>query len=111
MELNLDDINVSSLTKMDLSAMLYDQLGVNKREASELVDAFFGIITDRLVTGEDVKLTDFAVFLVKSKLSRPGRNPKTGATVQIAPRRIVTFQQGPKLKARLNESLINDSPA
>jgi integration host factor subunit alpha len=104
MQLTLDDIDLSSLTRADLCSLLFDQLGVNKREASDLVDAFFSIISDRLIAGEDVRLSDFAAFQVKSKLSRPGRNPKSGATVQIAPRRVVTFQSGPKLKARLNGS-------
>jgi integration host factor subunit alpha len=104
MGLTLDDIDLSSLTKADLCSLLFDKLGVNKREASDMVDTFFSIISDRLVAGEDVRLADFAAFQVKTKSSRPGRNPRTGEIVLIAPRRVVTLQSGPKLKARLNTS-------
>jgi integration host factor subunit alpha len=85
--------------------LLFDQLGLNKREALDWVDTFFSIISDRLVAGEDVHLSGFAAFQVKSKSSRPGRNLKTGETVQIAPRSVVTFQSGQKLKSRLNSTV------
>jgi integration host factor subunit alpha len=104
MQLALDTIDLSSLTKADLGAMLFDQLGVNKREAGDLVDSFFQIITDRLAAGEEVKLADFAGFQVRVKAPRPGRNPRTGEEVEIARRRVVTFQSGPKLKERLKAS-------
>lgn len=101
MQFTLDDIDLSSLTKASLGALLFDQIGLNKREAGDVVDAFFAIITERLVAGEDVKITDFAAFQVRTKAPRPGRNPKTGEAVEIARRRVVTFQPGPKLKDRL----------
>jgi integration host factor subunit alpha len=104
MQLTLDNIDLPSLTKANLGAMLYDQLGLNKREAGDLVDAFFEIITDRLASGEEVKLADFAGFQVRKKAPRPGRNPRTGEEVEIAGRRVVTFQTGPKLKERLKAS-------
>jgi integration host factor subunit alpha len=101
MKLDLDSLDLTSLTKANLGAILFDQLGGSKREAADLVDAFFEIISERLVSGEDVKLADFAGFQVRVKAPRPGRNPRTGEEVQIAGRRVVTFQTGPKLKARL----------
>jgi integration host factor subunit alpha len=107
MQLSLDDIGLTSLTKANLCAMLFDQLGVNKREAADIVDSFFEIISGRLVAGEDVRLADFATFAVKEKSSRPGRNPKTGACVQIPPRSVVTFQPGPKLKSKVNGKSLN----
>ena len=77
MELARDNIDPTSLTKADLGAMLFDQLGLNKREAGDLVDAFFEIIMERLAAGEEVKLADFAGFQVRKKAPRPGRNPRT----------------------------------
>lgn len=111
MQFTLDDIDLSSLTKANLGALLFDQLGLNKREAGDLVDAFFGIITERLVAGEEVKLSDFAAFQVRTKAPRPGRNPKTGEVVEIAGRRVVTFQAGTKLKARLKEGIQSENPS
>jgi len=104
MHLALHNIDLTSLTKADLGALLFDQIGLNKREAGDLVDAFFAIITERLVAGEEVKLADFAGFQVRLKAPRPGRNPRTGEEVEIARRRVVTFQSGPKLKERLKAS-------
>ena len=71
------------------------------------MDSFFEIISGRLVAGEDVRLADFATFVVKTKSSRPGRNPKTGAVVQIPPRSVVKFQPGPKLKSKVNGKSLN----
>ena len=107
MQLSLDDIGFTSFTKANLCAMLFDQLGVNKREASDIMNSFFGIISDRLVAGEEVRLSDFATFVVKAKSSRAGRNPKTGAAVQIPPRSVVKFQPGPKLKSKVNRKSLN----
>lgn len=102
MPLSLDTIDLTSLTKAGLCTILFDQLGVNKRESADIVDAFFEIISQRLIAGDDVRLSDFAAFVVKGKSSRPGRNPRTGAVVQIPPRSVVTFQPGPKLKNSVN---------
>ena len=107
MQLSFDDIGLTSLTKSNLCAILFEQLGVNKREASDIVDSFFEIISGRLVAGEEVRLSDFATFVVKAKSSRPGRNPKTGASVQIPPRSVVKFQPGPKLKSKVNGKSLN----
>lgn len=106
MQFSLDDIDVTSLTKSQLGALLFDQLGLNKREAGDVVDTFFAIIAERLVAGEEVKLSDFAGFQVRTKAPRPGRNPKTGEAVEIAKRRVVTFQPGPKLKERLKSGTL-----
>jgi integration host factor subunit alpha len=109
MKLALDSIDLTSLTKANLNKLLLDQLGGTQREAADLVDAFFEIITERLVAGEEVKLTDFAGFQVRTKAARPGRNPRTGEQVKIAKRRVVTFQSGPKLKARLKSSILHQT--
>ena len=105
MEMTLDDIDLPSLTKSTLNAILVDKLGLNKREAGDMVDAFFTIITEQLVAGDEVKISDFASFIVRTKAPRPGRNPRTGEEVKIEGRSVVTFQSGPKLKARLQSSI------
>jgi integration host factor subunit alpha len=102
MPLSLNAIDLTSLTKAGLCTILFDQLGVNRREAADMVDAFFEIISQRLVAGEVIRLSDFATFAVKAKSSRPGRNPRTGAIIEIPPRAVVSFQPGPKLKNRVN---------
>ena len=92
---------MSALTKADLAEMLFDELGLNKREAKEIVESFFEEIRSALEGNEQVKLSGFGNFELRDKNSRPGRNPKTGEEIPISARRVVTFKPGQKLKARV----------
>ena len=93
-----------ALTKADLAEALFDQLGLNKREAKEFVDLFFEEIRTSLETGEQVKLSGFGNFELRDKNQRPGRNPKTGEEIPISARRVVTFRPGQKLRLRVEAS-------
>ena len=90
-----------ALTKASLAEMLFDELGLNKREPKEFVEQFFEQVRIALENGEDVKLSGFGNFILRSKSERPGRNPKTGEEIPISARRVVTFRPGQKLKARV----------
>ncbi|MDG2315644.1 MAG: integration host factor subunit alpha [Gammaproteobacteria bacterium] len=90
-----------ALTKADMTESLFGELGLNKREARELVDTFFEDLRVALETGEQVKLSGFGNFDLRDKDQRPGRNPKTGQEIPITARRVVTFRAGQKLKARV----------
>ncbi|HMM75094.1 MAG TPA: integration host factor subunit alpha [Gammaproteobacteria bacterium] len=90
-----------ALTKADMAERLFDDLGLNKREAKELVEAFFEEIRSSLEQGQQVKLSGFGNFDLRNKNQRPGRNPKTGEEIPISARRVVTFRPGQKLKARV----------
>ena len=92
---------MGALTKADLAEHLFDQLGLNKREAKEVVELFFEEISRSLEDNVQVKLSGFGNFELKEKKERPGRNPKTGEDVRISARRVVTFHAGQKLKARV----------
>ncbi len=92
---------MGALSKADLAEMLFDELGLNKREAKELVEMFYGEIVDALESNQPVKLSGFGNFELRDKNSRPGRNPKTGEYVPVSARRVVTFKPGQKLKARV----------
>ena len=92
---------MGALTKADLADQLFDQLGLNKREAKEVVELFFEEISRSLEGNVQVKLSGFGNFELKEKKERPGRNPKTGEDVPISARRVVTFHAGQKLKARV----------
>ena len=98
-----------TVTKADLATLLHENLGVNKREAAEIVMAFFDEISGQLEKGETVKLSGFGVFCLRNKNSRPGRNPKTGEEVPISPRRVMVFKPSNVLKQRINDALINGS--
>ena len=90
-----------ALTKAGMAEKLYAELGLNKREAKELVDLFFEEIRLALEGGQQVKLSGFGNFDLRNKNRRPGRNPKTGEEIPISARRVVTLRAGQKLKARV----------
>jgi integration host factor subunit alpha len=92
---------MTALTKADLADMLFNDLGLNKREAKEMVELFFEEIRSSLENNKSVKLSGFGNFDIRDKKSRPGRNPKTGEEVPVSARRVVTFKPGQKLKARI----------
>ncbi len=90
-----------SLTKAEIANRLFEEVGLNKREAKEFVDAYFEEIRASLETGDNVKLSGFGNFQLREKNQRPGRNPKTGEEIPISARRVVTFRPGQKLRARV----------
>ena len=90
-----------ALTKAEMAESLFEELGLNKREAKELVDLFFEEVRQALAAGRQVKLSGFGNFDLRSKNQRPGRNPKTGEEIPITARRVVTFRPGQKLKTRV----------
>lgn len=92
---------MGALTKADLAERLFEELGLNKREAKELVEYFFEEIRRSLEENEHVKMSGFGNFDLRNKKQRPGRNPKTGEEIPISARRVVTFRPGQKLKARV----------
>lgn len=89
----------STLTKAELTELLYEQVGLNKREAKEMVETFFEEICCALERGEMVKLSGFGNFQLRNKPQRPGRNPRTGEEIPITARRVVTFHASQKLKS------------
>ncbi|MCR9279884.1 MAG: integration host factor subunit alpha [Pseudomonadaceae bacterium] len=92
---------MGALTKAAMAEHLFDVLGLNKREAKEIVELFFEEIRGALERNEQVKLSGFGNFDLRDKSERPGRNPKTGEEIPITARRVVTFRPGQKLKARV----------
>ena len=99
--LAVDSLETSALSKAQLAEMLFEQIGLNKRESKDMVDAFFDVISAELVAGGEVKLSGFGNFQMRVKAPRPGRNPRTGELIPIAARRVVTFHASQKLKDQL----------
>lgn len=92
-----------TLTKAELAELLFEQVGLNKREAKDMVETFFDEIRDALERGEAVKLSGFGNFQLRDKPQRPGRNPKTGEEIPITARRVVTFHASQKLKGMVDD--------
>lgn len=93
-----------TLTKAELAELLFERVGLNKREAKDMVETFFAEIRSALERGECVKLSGFGNFQLRDKPQRPGRNPKTGEEIPISARRVVTFHASQKLKAQIEGS-------
>lgn len=96
--------NFQTLTKAELAEQLFEQVGLNKRDAKNMVEIFFDEISYALERGETVKLSGFGNFQLRDKSQRPGRNPKTGKKVLITARRVVTFHVSQKIKKILKIS-------
>ena len=92
-----------TLTKAELAELLFEQVGLNKREAKDFIDAFFEIISAQLADGQDLRISGFGSYEVQTRSTRPGRNPRTGEPVQIKPRRVATFRPSAQLKQQLKQ--------
>src|SRR5690349_22703894 len=95
----LPSLETPTLTKAELAELLFERLGLNKRESKDMVEAFFEIVNEALVQGNEVKLSGFGNFAIRRKAPRPGRNPRTGEPIPIKARNVVTFHASHKLKA------------
>jgi integration host factor subunit alpha len=95
----LPSLETPTLTKAELAELLFDRIGLNKRESKDIVDAFFDLLHEALVNNNEVKLSGFGNFTIRQKASRPGRNPRTGESIPIKARNVVTFHSSHKLKA------------
>ena len=105
--LMLSSLDTPTLTKAELADLLFERLGLNKRESKDMVEAFFDIIHAALITGRDVKMSGFGNFNIRRKAPRPGRNPRTGEAIPIKARNVVTFHASHKLK----DVVQGDTPA
>jgi len=111
MQLSVDSLETAAVTKAQLADLLFEQLGLNKRESKDMVDAFFDLITAQLVGGTDVKISGFGNFQIRTKAPRPGRNPRTGEAIAIEARRVVTFHASHKLKDQIQDDSAASSAA
>ena len=100
----LPSLETPTLTKAELAEMLFDRLGLNKRESKDMVEAFYEIVRGALVSGQDDKLSGFGNFNIRRKAPRPGRNPRTGESIPIDARQVVTFHASSKLKEQIQGS-------
>jgi integration host factor subunit alpha len=91
-----------AMTKIDIIQNVCDRLGFSKKDSARIVESVFDIMKDELAKGDKVKISGFGNFVVKDKNSRRGRNPQTGAEIEISARRVLTFKSSQVLKKALN---------
>ena len=101
----LPTIETPTLTKAELADLLFEQIGLNKRESKDMVEAFFDLVANSLIEGTDVKISGFGNFQIRVKAPRPGRNPRTGEAIPIGERRVATFHASAKLKEQIHGNI------
>lgn len=106
MEFSIESLESPALTKAHLADLLFQQIGLNKRESKDMIDAFFDLISSSLADGNDVRISGFGNFQIRTKAPRPGRNPRTGEAIPIRSRRVVTFHASHKLKDQIQSVLL-----
>lgn len=94
-----------SITKKDLTEVLFEKVGLNKRESKKIVEVFFEEIARALERGDEVQMVNFGNFELRDKKERPGRNPRTNEIVAVSPRRVVTFHASQCLKQKVEKEL------
>ena len=105
----LPTLDTPTLTKAELADLLFERIGLNKRESKDMVEAFFDLIHASLVISDDVKMSGFGNFNIRRKAPRPGRNPRTGEPIPIKARNVVTFHASHKLKGVVQGDLFLDN--
>lgn len=95
-----------TITRADLAEAVYQSMGLSRTELAQMVERILDMISDALVSGENVKLSSFGSFQIRSKNQRIGRNPKTGEEVPILPRKVLVFKPSNVLKSRINKTMV-----
>ena len=97
-----------TLTKDTMVEMIRDKIGFPIKEAKDILEMVLEELKLKLEEGQDVKISGFGKLNVKAKRSRPGRNPHTGARIEITARKVVTFHPSDKLRSIVNKSQVNE---
>ncbi|MGJ7522339.1 integration host factor subunit alpha [Variovorax sp. LT1P1] len=109
MDFTLEALETPALTKAHLAELLFEQIGLNKRESKDMVEAFFELVSASLIEGTDVKISGFGNFQIRVKAPRPGRNPRTGEAIPIGARRVATFHASAKLKEQIQGGMADEA--
>ena len=92
-----------TVTRADIAEVLYREIGLSRKDSSEILDMILEEISSELASGNDVKLSSFGTFLVRSKNMRIGRNPKTGIEAEISPRKVISFKPSQTMRFSVNK--------
>ena len=89
------------MTKKDIVLRITDMTGIKQVDVKTIVQRTFDVIIESLVRDEKVELRNFGVFKIKQRKARFGRNPRTGESVPVPPRKVVVFKPGQEMKLRI----------
>jgi len=94
------------MTKKDIVIKITDETGFKQVDVKKVVQKTLDCIVESLTRGEKVELRNFGVFKLKERRARTGRNPRTGETVPVPPRKVVVFKAGLEMKKKSNKKLV-----
>ena len=106
--MNKADLN-GTLVKADIIDQVYERVGFTRHEAAQAVEILFDEIKSELENGNNVRISRFASFILREKRARNARNPKTGETIRIRPRTVLTFKPSKQLLDSTNQSHSDDN--
>lgn len=89
------------MTKKDIVLKITDMTGIKQVDVKKVVQKTFDVVIESLVRSEKVELRNFGVFKIKERKARFGRNPRTGESVPVPPRKVVVFKPGLEMKQRI----------
>jgi len=99
------------MTKADIVDLVFEKMqDVNKKQVTDWIEIVFGTLKDTLANGEDIKISGFGNFKLRSKKSRMGRNPRTGEPVEITSRKVLTFRPSDILREIINNGDASKNP-
>lgn len=98
----MKEIKMRTITRNDMADVIFSEVGLSRKDSSEILDMMIEEIKSALADGEDVKLSSFGTFSLRRKNARIGRNPKTGVEATISPRTVISFKASQLLRKKLN---------
>ena len=97
-------MSLDNFGRSEIISLLIEKMGLNKQTATEMLDGILKTMIQSLNEGHSIKIPGFGTFSVREKLSRPGRNPRTGKDAEISARRVVTLSPSPLFKKKLDDT-------
>lgn len=93
---------MNTITRADIAETIYEEIGLSRKDSSDILDMILDEIVQELTKGNDVKLSSFGTFSLRDKKARAGRNPKTGVEAVISPRRVISFKPSQTMRKMIN---------
>ena len=94
---------MKTITRADVAETIYEEIGLSRKDSTDILDMILDEIVKELSNGNDVKLSSFGTFSLRQKKERSGRNPKTGVEAIISPRKVISFKPSPTMRKTINE--------
>ena len=94
---------MKTITRLDVAEKIYTEIGLSRKDSSDILDMVVNEIIAELSQGNDVKLSSFGTFSLHDKKQRTGRNPKTGVEAVISSRRVISFKPSQTLRKQINK--------